>query len=523
MKSLPRLGLVLAAIGLYAASAARADVIYSELQNVLIPTNFTGVYLSLENGVVAENGDWDINPFFGGAGVANSSRFQPARIGSGNEDRIINVGFGGVVSSSLIYSSGFGGSEGHIGSGSNQFQSNTPGYIAFNYTPAGSTFNGWMRVILNPNTSGGVLMDWAYDTTTGNAISAGNIQRALPVDNVSLVTLTGATGESPVLGTNLVDVGGGVVTAVLKNGAGTWTLGNQDYTGTTTVALGTLAVGGNGGKLNGTSGVVVNNGGTLVLAGPTTSHSEPASHADQARSEHGRSAVRDNLNPLVLRSRLLAQATIDEAPDPESRLERNRVRAEQMPSSLDRLLPAGIQSFDRINDAADVVLNGGGRFNTGGLSEGIRPTSASGMDGVVGLGALTLSNTSSALRAIIDFLTGANGSSLVFNSLSSSSAGAYLDILNWTAAAGAGNDRLLFANIGSFKPADLANISFYDDSNMLIATGGTFVQYGNMFELVPVPEPGTWAAGILAVFGAVWSQRQRLQRIAKRRRPEAAA
>ena len=103
-------------------------------------------------------------------------------------------------------------------------------------------------------------------------------------------------------------------------------------------------------------------------------------------------------------------------------------------------------STDRINNAAGVTISGGGTFATGGLSEGTRPTNSSATNGAAGMGALTLQTTSSVSRATIDFLTGANGSTLAFSSLVGGN-GAFLDIKNWTGTpfidnSATGNDRL---------------------------------------------------------------------------------
>src|SRR5207302_8448656 len=96
---------------------------------------------------------------------------------------------------------------------------------------------------------------------------------------------------------------------------------------------------------------------------------------------------------------------------------------------------SGTASTDRINDSAGVTLSGGGTFKTGGLSEGTRPTNSSSTNGAAGMGALTLTATSSGSHATFDFLTGPNGSSLVFSSLVGGN-GAFLDIKNWTGTAG---------------------------------------------------------------------------------------
>jgi autotransporter-associated beta strand protein len=176
---------------------------------------------------------------------------------------------------------------------------------------------------------------------------------------------------------------------------------------------------------------------------------------------------------------------------------------------------SGTTSTDRIGNSVPVTVGGGGTINTGGLSEGTRPTNSGASNGAAGMGALTLSSTSSGSHATFDFLTGANGSSLVFSSLSGGS-GAFVDIKNWTGTAGsdnsaAGNDRLLFATNPSLSNAQLANFQFYNDSGIAFAVGATIIVYGNEFELVPVPEPSTWAAAVLALGAIGFSQRRRLR------------
>ena len=177
------------------------------------------------------------------------------------------------------------------------------------------------------------------------------------------------------------------------------------------------------------------------------------------------------------------------------------------------LAQTGVVSTDRINNAAGVTISGGGIVATGGLSEGTRPTSSSATNGAAGMGALTLQTTSSVSRATIDFLTGANGSTLAFSSLVGGN-GAFLDIKNWTGTAytdngATGNDRLLFGVDPGLTAAQLANVRFFDDSGAFIGAG-EIIGYGNMFELVAVPEPSTWMAAALALGAIGFSQRKRL-------------
>ena len=168
------------------------------------------------------------------------------------------------------------------------------------------------------------------------------------------------------------------------------------------------------------------------------------------------------------------------------------------------LLSGSATVTDRLNNAAPMTINGGGTFSTGGLNEGARPTAAGGAGGAVGLGALTLSATTSTVRATIDFGVTGTGSALVFSSLAASGKGAFVTILDFTGAARtdtglATNDRLLFTTDPGFTTADLANWQFTNDNNVAFATGGLEIPYNGYFEIVPVPEPATWAGGSLTV------------------------
>ena len=193
------------AVTLAVVPPARADVFYFGLQNISIPTTFGGVYINIDNGATSASPftGWDINPFFGGFGIANNSAFQPVRTGTSNTSQIVNLATGATVDGSSVYSTGFGGSTTHIGPGANQFAPGTPGYIGFNFTTDGSLgpYYGWMRASLYANTAAGTVYDWAYDTTS--SIVTGNIVQATPVAGISTVTLT-STGYGDVFPVNPV-------------------------------------------------------------------------------------------------------------------------------------------------------------------------------------------------------------------------------------------------------------------------------------------------------------------------------
>ena len=76
------------------ANFANASVVYRGLQNIPIPTDFTGVYVNIDIGAAAfgEFTGWEIHPFFGGVASANRSSFQPARSGAAITDPIVALG-----------------------------------------------------------------------------------------------------------------------------------------------------------------------------------------------------------------------------------------------------------------------------------------------------------------------------------------------------------------------------------------------------------------------------------------------
>lgn len=177
--------LVAALTALTFAASANAAVIYSGLQNIPIPTTFDGIYIDIDNGATSTSviTGWDINPFYGGAGIANSPSFQPARTSTANDSPVIRLIEGAMVDGSLFYSLGYGGSGdpvSHLGAGPNQFAIGTEGYFGFQFTmnDASGPYYGWMRVTLTNNTVGGVVTDWAYENT-GAPITVPEPGRAL--------------------------------------------------------------------------------------------------------------------------------------------------------------------------------------------------------------------------------------------------------------------------------------------------------------------------------------------------------
>ncbi len=517
MKNRYLLAVALAVLCPVGASTLCADVFYFGLQNIAIPigsdpTAINGVYVNLQTGVVANptftnSPNWDINPFLGGDGVATSPNFRPARTGPGsmgNQDPIANLGFGTAVNSNLqTYSNSYGGSQGHIGNNANQFQANTPGYIGYQYTPAGSgmTYSGWMRAILNQNTAGGMLMDWAYETTPGASIAAGDIQQAAPVAGVSVVTLTAAAGETPRLGSVLADGGGNAYsTSLQKVGAGKWTLGAANtYSGATTINGGTLEAAVANAMQN-TSSITVNNGGTLLLSNnSTTDHINNAATVTLAAgSTFNTGGVSEYSNPTTPPLVLQGPSAALQA------LQRANVLPRQEGDSRFRLRYTRFEPRNIVQPQHDLSVEMPLDDNDAPRARRFSAPSVFS----AGLGALTLQGTA-MLPVTIDFGAFGAGSTLVFASLLNS-AGAYVNILNWTGIAGGDtgsptNNRLLFVSNPSLSQAALANFNFAGFAN-----GGTIISYNGNFEIVPVPEPGTWAAGLLVLITLVGTQRRRI-------------
>jgi autotransporter-associated beta strand protein len=164
---------------------------------------------------------------------------------------------------------------------------------------------------------------------------------------------------------------------------------------------------------------------------------------------------------------------------------------------------------DQIYNFATVTLNGG-TFQPNGNSEG---TGSHTDDGGVthtgsttaGMGALTLTANS-----ILDFAGGA--ATLTFASFSDPT-NAVLNIINYTTHASAPlvsgtdgtDDRLIFVN----GPVNVADFTF-------AGTPALEINLGDGYEIVPVPEPSTWFAAVLAIGAMGFTQGRRVTRLLPR-------
>jgi autotransporter-associated beta strand protein len=248
------------ALLLASALPAAADVIYSDLQDLSIPTDLDGIYLDVESGANDTSGTiaWDVNLFYGGIGAVNTTTFQPVREVDAGNGTLSNLAWGATVNSSSIFDSsgGAGGSTDHLG---DTFTAGQEGYIGFQLS---SGNYGWMRVVLD-GTGSAFVKDWAYDNSGGTgAIATGNVLQSGTTVTVDSTSGSSALG-SVVSGSN----------SLVKNGSGTTTLNaTNTYTGTTTVSSGMLLINGNNSAATGA--VTVASGATLggsgMIGGLTT-------------------------------------------------------------------------------------------------------------------------------------------------------------------------------------------------------------------------------------------------------------
>ncbi len=99
-----------ALLALVSSPSASAAIIYSGLQNIPIPTNLGGVYLNLDTKGHSTSPitGWDVNPFYGGAGIAYETTFLPLLIGTGQDAPIAKLSVGALIGAGLNYATTYG-------------------------------------------------------------------------------------------------------------------------------------------------------------------------------------------------------------------------------------------------------------------------------------------------------------------------------------------------------------------------------------------------------------------------------
>ena len=352
---------------------------------------------------------------------------------------------GGVLSTGAAGTLANAGSPSSIGEGSgggNEYVTLNGGTLQYASTGAAASTGLYLTL----NTAG------ALDASGTNAVtfsSTGSVTLTGPGQNT--LTLTGSSTAANTFAGELDDNGSNGVSSVAKTGVGEWILsGSNTYSGTTTI--GTAVAGAsnqtsataNGGTLgvavgslaSSTTAITVNNGGTLFLAG-----------SGSGRFQSGA------LSPIAL----------------------------------------GTTGGTGVGGT---ILRDTGAYEGTGASTTNGGSSTSGSNSV-GLGALTLASNST-----IDFGTSGKGT-LVFTSFNPTSSNFVLNVTDYTNTTTNGStisgvdgtdDRLIFMDNVS-ADGNLADITFAGStSDAQISLGGGF------YEIVPataVPEPATWAAGLL--------------------------
>lgn len=186
--------LILSTVAL--ASTSHAAIVASGLRDIVITSDFTGLYLDIDGGgpVAEEATGWDLNAFFGGEGLASNSSFHPVTATLTLDAPALNLTSGQTVSASSVFASthpgGSSGSATHVGNGLGQFTSGSEGFIGFQFTANNSSvpFYGWMRVALSNMGSTGLIREWAYEDS-GEAITVG----AVPEPSFILSLLIGVS------------------------------------------------------------------------------------------------------------------------------------------------------------------------------------------------------------------------------------------------------------------------------------------------------------------------------------------
>ena len=178
---------------------ASAAIVHFPGENIPIPNSFAGVTVDLEFGLVNNDlagfTEGDANFLLGGLGITNDAdenavtpSWQPIRFAGSNNDPIVNLGIGAVVSGASAVGTGFGASGG-LNSHFATFTSGTPGFIGFQLELDDTTVvNGWMEVTLQDDNTPGVIHQWAFEDS-GASIKVAEI----PEPSQTVLSMLGLT------------------------------------------------------------------------------------------------------------------------------------------------------------------------------------------------------------------------------------------------------------------------------------------------------------------------------------------
>ncbi len=377
--------------------------------------------------------------------------------------------------------------------------------------------NGALVNVSGTNNYGGLV-------TLGTASTISSDTGTLNLTNAGTITGSGLgltlTGSGNGSIASIIGTGSGTLT---KTGSGTWTLtGANTYTGGTNINTGTLSLGSSGAL--GTSGTISFGGGTLQYsASNTTDYSSRFSTAATQAYK-----IDTNGQNVTLATGLTSSGgTFAKSGTGTLTLTGTNTFSGATTVNGGTLLLAG-SGGSALGSTSAITVNSGGTLQLGAVTQintsatmtlaggtFAKGNFSAGTVGTIGIGALTLSASGSA----IDFGTGSVGI-LTFASLNAASF--TLTVNNWTGSANmSGNgstDRLIF---DSDQSSNLSNFNFTG-----YAPGAMeFALVGGFYEVVPLPETGTFLPGALALivllgtFPTVRRRRQeeRVARAARKR------
>lgn len=335
------------------------------------------------------------------------------------------------------------------------------------------------------------------NSLTFNAATLG-LSSALTTARAVLLNSSGGTIDTG----NNADTFSGIISgtgALTKSGTGTLTLsGSNTYTGGSTINNGTIVVN-SASNLGAGSGALAINGGTLhVATGFSTSRNIALGSAT--------SAIQVDAAQTYTASGVLSGAGTLNKTGPGA-LTLTGANTFTGDTVIDGTLTAAASSGSALATTASITVNNGGTLLLGASNQinnsaGItldggtlgKGNFSEGTAGSVGVGALTLSATGSHL----DFGAGTVGV-LSFASFDPSVDLLSITIGNWTGTANtlgtASTDRLIFNTTQS------GNLAYFNFAGYV--DGATQFSLGNGFyevtPVTPVPEPATYAAGVLAL------------------------
>jgi autotransporter-associated beta strand protein len=359
----------------------------------------------------------------------------------------------------------------------------------------------------------------------GNGLTAGSLNAASAITVNS--TLAFNRSDDITQGTHFSTAAIGGTGSIVQNGAGTLTLNTaNNYSGGTTLNTGTLVIG--HANAAGSASINQTSGSSLLKIDTTGTITNAMSvfnvQASQSATLSGAITVNnatwdvDAGDTLTVSGNLSGTGGTTKNGTGTLVLSGNNSNTGATTVNAGTLNAAGANALGSTSSV--VVSNGGSLLVTAGdsINDSAGVTLAGGTLAVNGtfnesVGLLTLSANS-----IID-LGGFTGT-LRFGGVGSWASNTTLAIWNWnginqsgTAVGNGANNRHVVFSDNSGLGAYLDRISFYSDNGSSFAGTGFEEGFsGGGTEIIAVPEPETWATGILLVLASgIWLWRKRTQ------------